>query len=458
MAILKKTFTFALCASLMISMCSCASKRNSKDNLETGKILQQNDYMGTIFRTMKLKENTLSVIDEMKSNNSTIRADSPNSYWNTDGYQDFVIDFLNQKIIDDTSWFNEETYDWQTTVKKISSTKNSFTKFEDNKYKLGDGVYIARNEKDDYSIYGNLHSNKFEGTVKYNTLYDCDKDWAKSVETVKLSNAELPTVTEQLFEYGRLSDNTFAIQTSRERLFIVLEPTEEDKPIGERVISEFYYSKLIKDGARTTFTPFKERSEIDTLTGEYSKDNQSYNSTMNALKIVNENGDLADRYGANDSMFLKDSIDEITPEWVFEDMSLQQAIVYKNGNLVVTTYNKLSEKYERFIYSLADADENMIPEMENMVNIKNLVGVREIPASIKDENDMTEDFDDEDYDEEMSDDTSSGYVSDTSSSVAETSSSVAENSSSSSSQSESSSSSIAEPVSSAATSNSSESE
>ena len=98
---------------------------------------------------------------------------------------------------------------------------------------------------------------------------------------------------------------------------------------------------------------------------------------MSAYPEINEKGDFAYQYGENESVFKK-NMSEITPEWVFEDKSLQQAIVYKGGNLVVTTYNKISQKYERFIYSRGDADEKIIPDIEGMVNIKNLVGVQEV--------------------------------------------------------------------------------
>lgn len=70
-------------------------------------------------------------------------------------------------------------------------------------------------------------------------------------------------------------------------------------------------------------------------------------------------------YGKNDSMFLTEDVaKDITPDWVFEDGSLQQAICYKDKALVVTTYNKLSEKYERFTYSAESVKDEDIKKLE----------------------------------------------------------------------------------------------
>lgn len=58
---------------------------------------------------------------------------------------------------------------------------------------------------------------------------------------------------------------------------------------------------------------------------------------------------------------------------------MQQAICYKDKALVVTTYNKLSEKYERFIYSADSVKDEDIAKLEALVSIEGLVGEQEIP-------------------------------------------------------------------------------
>lgn len=361
-----------------LGLTGCSLKKNNDD--EYAKKLKANDYEGGYSRAIALEENVLALMDDMKQNNGKIREENPNSFWLTDGYQDFVTNFMFSQIAEDTCLFNEERTNWDTVISETGKLDAVFTEADgENGYKLMNGVNIVRNEKDDYSIYGAKTTGKYAGSLEYRILYDCDKDWAKAVSTLTLEGdgAEIPSITDDIFEYARLTDDTFAIQTAKERLYLVLESEDKDTDIRERKIKECYYSRLTLDGARTTFTPYKPKPEADEEVGEYNAENAAYNEKMSAYPEINEKGDFAYQYGENESIFKK-NLSEITPEWVFEDKSLQQAIIYKGGNLVVTTYNKISQKYERFIYSRGDADEKLIPEIEGMVNIKNLVGVQEV--------------------------------------------------------------------------------
>lgn len=345
--------------------------------------LRQNDYRGGVQRTYALQESVLNVMDYMKSNNTTIRETSPNSFWTTEGYQDFVSNFLDIKIISDTQWFNEEETDWETIMAQIVSTENSFSIPAEGKLKSG--ITIGRNEKDDYSITGvkqgggYIIDNKtysYEKPAEYRILYDCDKDWCKAYSKVVIDE-DLDAVTTQLFEYQRIDNNTFAIQTSRERLVIVLTPVESDVDIREREVAEFYYSKLVNEGLRTTYEPYEPLPEVDEVTLEELKENAKKNEFMKEYPYTNGEGDLALHYGEKDSMFYRD-LKKNASNWVFEDKALQQGIVYKGGILVVTTYNKLSDDYERFVYARSDADTSIVNTLENMVEINNLVGVQSV--------------------------------------------------------------------------------
>lgn len=378
----KKIISFAISTIMAISILSGCSL-GGKEETDEDKEIKQNDYRGGVVRTYALKKSVSNLMNDMKQNNGKLRENNPNSFWVSNGYQDFVTNFLNTPIIDDTQWFNEEESSWQEIIDEMSGEKNSFTDKEDgedDKYSLKSGIDIIRNEKDDYSITGVTNEGaKYQGDIKYRILYDCDKDWCKATKTITMENKdiEMPSVTDEMYEYARLDSDKFAIQTSKERLMVVFESTDKDTDIRDRKIKEFYYSKLTLEGARTTFKPYENRPEEDTEIGVYNEQNAKMNAAMKEYPEVNDKGDLATKYGANESIFLKET-EEITPKWVFEDKSLQQAIVYKDGNLVVTTYNKISQKYERFIYSKGDADEKKIPELEAMVDIKNLVGIKEI--------------------------------------------------------------------------------
>lgn len=395
--IIKNIAALSLAAVMAVSFTGCqksgdtsdagASSKVEEESLDTTtKELRQNDYRGGVMRTYSLQESVLKVMEDMKANNTVIRQDSPNSFWTADGYQDFVSTFLDIAIISDTQWFNEEETDWEAVLNQLVAIENSFCDITSEGGKLKSGVSVTRNEKDDYSVTGvpcdfnitfngdyyafkNLKSN-------YRILYDCDKDWCKAYATMTIDK-KMPAVTTELFEYQRVDNNTFAIQTSRERLVVVLAPAENDIDIRNREVKEFYYSKLVSEGQRTTYEPYKLLPETETL----ERDVYNQNVTLNELytkdyPFLNQDGNLCSRYGEDDSMFFY-SPKDITSKWVFEDKALQQGIAYKDGVLVVTTYNKLSNNYERFIYAKADASDSTIKGLENLVEIKNLIGVQE---------------------------------------------------------------------------------
>lgn len=362
---------------------------SGEENAETPVVLdtatreiRQNDFRGGVIRTVTLQNNVLAIMEGMKRNNIVVREDNPNSYWTTSGYQDFVSTFLNAPLISDTCWFNEEETDWDTLVNQMLSVPNSFTYLND------DGTYsavinrscIIRNEKDDYSIIGmNGSVGDIGGNVEYRILYDCDKDWCKAYTTLFVQGAEVSDVTSQLYEYARISNDVFAIQTSKERLVVVLEHTDADTDLRERPIKEFYYSRL-SGGQRTTFKPYEPLPEVEE-DGTPLYENQRYNSLRAKYSLLNEHGDVATQYGVHNSIFTQDNVAETSYPWVFEDGALQQAIIYKQDTLVVTTYNKLSEKYERFIYSTKKVDDKLVSEIEKMVNIEGLVGVVDVKKS-----------------------------------------------------------------------------
>lgn len=398
--ILKNVLAGLLAASTL-ALAGCDSKGSAKT--ESGqtaavdtktKELQQNDYRGGIVRTQALQDGVIKIMDAMKSNNTIIRQDNPNSYWTTDGYQDFVSTFLNTAIINDTQWFNEEETSWEDILAQIVSTKNSFVNFAEDGSSLKSGVSIVRNEKDDYSVLNvpalfniTLNNTNYllsDKKANYRVLYDCDKDWCKAYSAMQFDSM-FPTVsTIELFEYQRINNDTFIIQTNKERLMVVLSPVDADTDIRNREVKEFYYSKLVSNGYRTTFKPFELLPETDSVTNVILSENKKINEAMtSSFPYANLDGDLCDRYGGSDSMFFR-SPQDITRDWVFEDKALQQGIVYKDGILIVTTYNKLSTCYERFIYSRVDADTSGVAELESLVEITNLVGAQSVEIKAPD--------------------------------------------------------------------------
>lgn len=445
----KRIASAVLAAGLTFSLVGCGSgsagTQTSNATDKTGQELQQNDYRGGVIRTLTLKDSVLNVMEQMKSNNTAVRETSPNSYWTADGYQDFVSTFLDTPIITDTQWFNEEETDWDTVISQMASETSSFSAGGDE----GLTAKVTRNEKDDYSVAGVsitdpllMSSDNSTGlTANYRILYDCDKDWCKAYATATV-DATLPDITTQLFEYQRVDDDTFAIQTNRERLVVVLKPVNGDKTevatktkkkdsqksdtvqyvdMRNREVKEFYYSKLVKDGMRSTFTPYEELPEVESTSATELNANIKKNELMQKYPFMNEYGDVAFYYGEKDSMFFHAPAD-MNEKWVFEDKALQQAIVYKDGILVATTYNKLSDSYERFIYARSDADSSITKSLEDMVVINSLVGVVEeakVSQSPEDTADTGENSETDAASEESSEETEQESLPDTESSTEE---------------------------------------
>lgn len=377
-----------LCLVLSLTFTGCTTTigegmTTKSDTIDTfTKELRQNDYRGGYTRSIVIKELVLSIVEEMKQNNESIRTENPNSYWVFTGHQDFVSSFLDSTLANDTQWFNEEETTFEEVKAQMQVVPNSFTKTTDSGLVVRyPDMLIERVEKDEYQV-SNIRDSwlndnkKYSGNFFYKVLYDCDKDWCKSYCSLDLEVEGIPDITTELFEYARASKDIFLIQTSTERLYVKLKAIEQDVDLREREVEEFYYSRL-SVGQRTTFTPYEPMADEEWMATGYDNTAAQFNKLMDSYPIVNLEGDLATRYGINDSMFAKNAVFTKEPtEWVFEDKALQQTIVYKNGNLVVTTFNKLSEEYEQYIYYRGEKAD---PEVIKLTPIGELVGIQPIP-------------------------------------------------------------------------------
>jgi hypothetical protein len=432
----KKKFLAGLLSVACIMMTGCngsGTQEQSSETLDTATIeIRQNDYRGGVIRTQAISSAVLSVVETMKQNNLIVRQDQPNTFWSSDDYQDFVMNFLNSSLLNDTKLFNEEETDWSTIVSTIKTSSNSF--YTSN----GDGTYNAvysnisfkRNEKDDYTISGLNNTNFTSFSILYGNyydriLYDCDKDWCKAYTAVDIS-LDVPetTISTNLFEYRRITDDVFVIQTEKERLLVVYKPVgtesssemdasadstestentetvsaetsesgaEETSKVADdgkatdirnREIESFYYSKLMSGSIRTEFEPFTLKSEY-TEDGSVDSSAVKYNSTLQEIaSVINAKGEVSDRYNAKNSVFFMDSgvaedgtVDlQQWIDFVLEDGSQSQILVYEDGVLSVTTYNKLNEQYEQFTYYVSGKTDEQVEAVVNITDTDKLVG------------------------------------------------------------------------------------
>ena len=410
----KKLISISLAAIMGLSVLTGCDKFNiGGDKQEQGQVIdtatkeiRQNDYRGSVIRTQAIRDQILTVVKGMMANNSTIRAGQPNNFWSDDDYKDFVINFLTCPIINDTGLMNEEETDWDTVISTTLKTNNSFTQVGENGYASKyPNIQFIREYKDHYWIKGvtgiGLYNGLVNGDLTYRIDYDADKDMSGAYAAMEVSVDGTKEINPQMFEYRRLSDDAFLIQTSNERIYIEFESltgnadsstnsatseaaeTKADTPapdkydLRNRKVKTFYYSRLT-GGVRTTFKPYELQPEYDDDNFFLSEVSQRNNEYINSY-YLNENGDLINVYGRkSDSMFLiyarpqssngkttytywvkdNDGVKEASfKDWVFEDTALKQGIVYENGAMVVDNYNNLTEMYDQFIYYVNGKDD-----------------------------------------------------------------------------------------------------
>lgn len=408
-------FAIMLASSVMLTGCGKDAEKKKEEQVKStlekldeewkykSSSLYQNDYRGSVYRSYVLQKKVLDATEYMKSGNNVIRDENPNSYWNVKGYQEFVTNFFTIPIIYDTEDISEESEaypTWEDTVARISADTNSFTVAGEEGNVLKSDITISRNEKDDYTIKGLSWSIKplnssYNGTLTYRILYDASKDWAKAYAKMPLFSYGSKDIdgTAQIYEVRRIDNNTYVLQTSTERLLVVLKPVEEDTDIRLREVKEFYYSRLRTDIARSTFETslliegtgryakafnefaekFNEEEKMGTI--HFSSLEEMWNQQVNEVnshfsEAVNEWGDLADRYGENDSIFYASAEDLTNPKlYVFRDTHLQQAFAYKDGVLVVANYNKLNDTYENPIYIAEGSDAKLKDELNALITV-----------------------------------------------------------------------------------------
>ena len=278
---LKKAISALLIVSSAVSLTACTSplKKDKEEAQVSNPEIQQNDYRGGIMRTKALKQLVENTINTCKEKNTSIRKDNPNSFWDSEGYKDFVSNFLSSSVINDTKWFNEEETSFDDIVQQLSKTENSFTtKRDDGTYALASqDIKITRVEKDEYTVTGRQSSfskgkTSISGIMNCRALYDCNHDWCKAYMTLQPNNSDvLPNITTNIFEYARLDENTFAIQTADERLYIKLGGNTGDS-IDKRPVEEFYYSRLDGKTATADFKSYVAANTIDS-NGDYVQEN-----------------------------------------------------------------------------------------------------------------------------------------------------------------------------------------
>lgn len=352
---------------------------NTTENIE----VNQNDYRGAVMRTEAIKGNIMNIVNEFNGRNSAIVTENPSSYWDSDAYKYLSLNFLNSDIAQQTIFFNETETDWATVD---SATRGLFSDEEGNM--LVSEYLLVREMENQYNLsykqsglYAWFQNRTATFVNNISVLYDANHDWARATRTRKEIYGTSPLVNDGIFEYARLGNNSFAIQTETERLYVVYEDTLYDEanaselltnPLANKEIVYFAYSRLNGE-----ILPQYYAVDFDENTGEYII---HFGNEVNNSIDVDTDGNYVRQYNPCDSMFL--NIESVGTDWVLEQNGLfSQVLIYENGNLTVKTLNELSEQLEYTIFHADGTTESgiEIPVSVEDIILEDLVTDEEIP-------------------------------------------------------------------------------
>lgn len=381
---LRKSLCLLLSATLLMGMfAGCGNKVSPEDEAAAAEAaarqtmlieVNQNDYRGAFYRAEAIKSAIIGVIDMFNERNTAIESERPSDFWNSDSYKYLNLNLLNNEVWLPTVFLNETETDWDTAAEatyNMYKDENgnwtvaylSLTREEANQYKLviqnNDTVPFYRNGNQSYYF-----------TTTYKVSYDGNHDWA---QCVRYREGNDTSICDGLFEYARISDTEFVIQTSTERMYIRYEDglydydtpvvnvvegegqegaaqeaetngqAELHNPLGEKPIKEFYYSQLNGE-------PRYEYAEIVVEEGEkpfFSFFDDASDIVRRGFNDVDENNKWVCVYDAENDSIFNDLASAGSKEWVFQDNGrFKQCISYYDSMMVVKNENTLVDMLE----------------------------------------------------------------------------------------------------------------
>lgn len=352
--------------------------------------VNQNDYRGAVMRAEAIKSALMGVMDSFNERNIAIETENPSDYWNSDSYMYLGVNLLNNESWAATVYFNEVETTWDEAV---DATRNLYRKSELSDSLTVSNFQLNRLETNCYamsfkenSIFVPFYKDGDEShtfITRYVVNYDANHDWAQCIRYREASNH---VICDGLFEYARISDTEFVVQTSTERMYIRYEDglydygtasenaSTEDaaentqpavlelhNPLAEKPIAEFYYTQLNGE-------PRYEYAEIvlpenDHTEASYSYYSENSDSFKKGFTNVDENDKWVCVYEPEmDSIFNDMSV--LGADWVFADTGrFKQSISYYDDMMVVKTENQLVNILECTNFLADGTTENFIEEI-----------------------------------------------------------------------------------------------
>ena len=355
---MKKFLCFLLSGLLILPLTGCGNKQEETEVVTVAR----NDWYGGVTRISKVRNDAKSIVSVLNNYNYDIVLGNPQDYWSEDY---FFLNFnpVNSSHIVYTTYFNEDE-DWNTISTNIKTVINS----------RDDGSEYIRSDKlaeHHYSLdfieprYSKEYNKTKNSTINLTCIYDATHNWLQMEEKTESLKDPLHTFyEEEIYEFAEIEKGKYALQNETDRMYI----TYNDK--GE--VDTLYYSILgLGDRIPIESTVTEEdiidpveKLEENTEITEEAAEEQKEESEEEPEEEREVYGNMPNLYNIQDDTIFT-HIDDIGPEWVMEEPTISQYLVYKNHVLTFKVLNKLSGKYEGF--TVADMPKEPVWDEEHEV-------------------------------------------------------------------------------------------
>ena len=310
----KRRICVLVCTLLIVSLVGCSAEQPTEAPVSDVVKVEFNDYNGAIIRSSALEDDIKGVVNEFRTLMEEVKKKNPDSYWNSEDFSYLEFDGLERGAVSNTEYLNERLA-WNEVKNKV---QGSFMG-TDGKMTV-QSFSLSRDDVNEYTL-----SYKKNGKARNkHCIYDASHDWLSTVSSFKSGKL---WYYYQLFEYGRLADGRYALQTQNQRVYAVYKDGN---------LESFWYSKL-SDENREKYPAEKEVIKPQKVNGE-----TILVKTTEAIEYADNV--YTSLYDEEDSLFKRAT--EISPLWVVEEPTVDEILAYENGVLTSRKYNKLSGMME----------------------------------------------------------------------------------------------------------------
>ena len=325
--------------SLLLAGCKDKSGSETEQQATVTPQPEANDYNGALGRIGRISGDAQTIISSYMENAKAVMEQNPTDYWTVSDFFHINLEFPDLTAREHTEYLNERAT-WEETYNLVYKT------FLNSEGKLSPkSLSITRNSEGDYTVYFKDYVDTPRGRVftdrTVNCIYDASHDWLRTY-VLDYSKTDKVNFLDYLIEYARLENDTFLVQTQKERFACTYNP--------DGTVKSFWYSQLNAKKDRAKYHPYivTEPDIPVSLSGEPTKaiEYVDVDTTGKNLNIYDSDDTIFTRLSSfdSDSGFSIDT--EKVKAWVFEEPTTLVSASYEDGILTVQKINELSGELE----------------------------------------------------------------------------------------------------------------